>query len=155
MPWILWYLPTFFRDTGYRGTLDPLVLPGFVLGIFSGAIVLTWIYEGSGASVLLVALWHTCLNLGSATEAGAGLPAAMVTVLVIGWALVVSPCVAAPGGRHSLGRGSYVSVIGSGGLQRVGVHGRDGTPHTVPSGKLAAPAETRPASASVMPTGGR
>jgi hypothetical protein len=48
MPWILWYLPTFFLDSGYRGTLDPLVLPGFVLGIFSGAIVLTWIYEGSG-----------------------------------------------------------------------------------------------------------
>jgi membrane protease YdiL (CAAX protease family) len=90
MLWILWHLPTFFLDTGYRGTLDPLVLPWFVLGIFAGAIVLTWIYEGSGASVLLAALWHTCLNLGSATEAGAALPAAMVTVLVIGWALVVS-----------------------------------------------------------------
>jgi hypothetical protein len=64
-------------------------------------------------------------------------------------------CVAAPGGRHSLGRGSYVPAIGSSGLQRVGVHRRDQHPHTVPSGKLAARAETRPASASVMPTAGR
>jgi uncharacterized protein len=90
MPWILWHLPTFFLDTGYRGSLNPLVLPGFVLGIFAGSIVLTWIYEGSRASVLIAALWHTSLNLGSATEAGAGLLAATVTAFVIGWGLVVS-----------------------------------------------------------------
>jgi membrane protease YdiL (CAAX protease family) len=90
MPWILWHLPTFFLDTGYRGALDPRVLPGFVLGIFAGAIVLTWLYEGSGASILLAALWHTSLNLGSATEAGGGLPAVIVTLVVVGWALVVS-----------------------------------------------------------------
>jgi uncharacterized protein len=65
--WAAWHLPVFFLDSGYRGALNPLVLPGFVVGLLAGAIVLTWIYEGSGSSVLLVALWHTSLNLGSAT----------------------------------------------------------------------------------------
>jgi hypothetical protein len=50
---------TFFLDSGYRGTLNPLVPPGFIFGIFAGSIVLTWLYEGAGCSVLLVALWHT------------------------------------------------------------------------------------------------
>ena len=76
---MLWHLPAFFLDSGYRGTLNPLVLPGFVFGIFAGAIVLTWIYEGAGCSVLLVALWHTSFNLGSATRAGEGVIAPLVT----------------------------------------------------------------------------
>jgi CAAX protease family protein len=90
IPWVLWHLPTFFLDSGYRGTLNPLVLPGFVFGIFAGAIVLTWIYEGAGCSVLLVALWHTSFNLGSATRAGEGVIAPLVTVFVIVSAFVIA-----------------------------------------------------------------
>jgi uncharacterized protein len=44
IPWVLWHLPTLFLDSGYRGTLNLLVLPGFVFGILAGAIVLTWLY---------------------------------------------------------------------------------------------------------------
>jgi uncharacterized protein len=90
IPWVLWHLPTFFLDSGYRGTLNPLVLPGFVFGIFAGAIVLTWIYEGAGCSVLLVALWHTSFNLGSATRAAEGVIAPLVTVFVIVSAFVIA-----------------------------------------------------------------
>ena len=90
IPWTLWHLPTFFLDSGYRGTLNPLVLPGFVFGIFAGAIVLTWLYEGAGCSLLLVALWHTSFNLGSATRAGEGVIAPLVTVFVIVSAFVIA-----------------------------------------------------------------
>jgi membrane protease YdiL (CAAX protease family) len=96
IPWVLWHLPTFFLDSGYRGTLNPLVLPGFIFGIFAGSIVLTWLYEGAGCSVLLVALWHTSFNLGSATRAGEGVIAPLVTVFV-----VVSAFVIARGWRRS------------------------------------------------------
>jgi uncharacterized protein len=77
-------------DSGYRGTLNPLVLPGFFFGIFAGAIVLTWLYEGAGCSLLLVALWHTSFNLGSATRAGEGVIAPLVTVFVIVSAFVIA-----------------------------------------------------------------
>jgi membrane protease YdiL (CAAX protease family) len=90
IPWVLWHLPTFFLDSGYRGTLNPLVLPGFVVGIFAGAIVLTWIYDGAGCSVLLAVLWHTGFNLGSATRAGEGVIAPLVTVFVIVSAFVIT-----------------------------------------------------------------
>jgi membrane protease YdiL (CAAX protease family) len=90
IPWVLWHLPTFFLDSGYRGTLNPLVLPGFVVGIFAGAIVLTWLYEGAGCSVLLAVLWHTSFNLGSATRAGEGVIAPLVTVFVVVSAFVIA-----------------------------------------------------------------
>lgn len=89
-PWTFWHLPVFFLDSGYRGTLSPLLLPGFVVGMLCGAIVLTWLYEGSGSSVLLAALWHTSFNLGAATEAGEGLLGTVVTVFVIASAVVIT-----------------------------------------------------------------
>lgn len=52
--------------------------------------MLTRIYEGSGASVFVVALWHTCLNLGLATEAGGGAAQIAVTAFVIAWAMVIA-----------------------------------------------------------------
>jgi hypothetical protein len=79
IPWIVWHAPTFFLDTGYRGALNPLILPGFLIAMLAGAIVLIWIYEGAGASILLAALWHTALNLGSATRGGEGLLAVLVS----------------------------------------------------------------------------
>lgn len=89
LPWALWHVPTFFLDTGYRDF--PLVLlPGFLLGIFAGSLVLTWLYEGARSSILLVALWHLALNLGSATSAGEGAVSVVVTMFVIVWAILIT-----------------------------------------------------------------
>ena len=89
IPWVLWHGPTFFIDSGYR-SFNLLFLPGFVLGIFAGAVVLTWMYEGARSSILIVALWHLSLNIGSATKAGEGAPAVVVTMFVIVWSIFVS-----------------------------------------------------------------
>lgn len=89
IPWVLWHVPTFFLDTGYRG-FNLLFLPGFVIGVFAGAVVLTWLYEGARSSILIAALWHAFLNIGSATKAGEGAVAAALTVLVIVWSLVIA-----------------------------------------------------------------
>ncbi len=87
--WALWHVPTFFLDTGYRG-FPAFMFPGFFLGIFAGAVVLTWLYEASGRSVLIVALWHAFLNMASATDAGEGIIAAIVTVAVIVWSIGIT-----------------------------------------------------------------
>ena len=85
IPWSIWHLPTIWLDTGMRG-FEPFMLPAFVVGLAAGSIVLTWMSEGSG-SILIVALWHTMLNLGSATDAAAGFVAALTTTVVIVWAV--------------------------------------------------------------------
>jgi membrane protease YdiL (CAAX protease family) len=54
--WALWHLPLFFY------LYDATILVGFLLGLLSGAIVFTWLYNSSGGSVLLVAVWHAAFN---------------------------------------------------------------------------------------------
>jgi membrane protease YdiL (CAAX protease family) len=87
-PWAIWHLPTFWLDTGMR-TLSPYVIPGWLIGLVAGAVVLGWMYDQARQSVLIVALFHAALNMVSATERTEGLVAALVSVSIIGAAVVI------------------------------------------------------------------
>lgn len=56
--------------------LPPLMLPGFLIGLAAGAVVLGWLYEQARSSLFVVALWHAMLNMTSATEGTEGFVAA-------------------------------------------------------------------------------
>jgi membrane protease YdiL (CAAX protease family) len=86
--WAGWHLPLFFVIDTYRA-LGPMILPGFALGIVSGSIVLSWLYNRSGGSVLAVAIWHGSYNFASGTVAARGLIAAIVSTAVMIWAVVL------------------------------------------------------------------
>jgi membrane protease YdiL (CAAX protease family) len=47
-------------------SLGPAALPGFFLGLTCGAVVLTWVYNRCGHSILAAAVWHGCYNLATA-----------------------------------------------------------------------------------------
>jgi membrane protease YdiL (CAAX protease family) len=86
--WAPWHLPLFwivgnFRDLGVAGVL------GWVIGIGFGSLFLTWLYQSADHSVLVVALWHVAYNVATATEAGAGLPAAVATTAVVVASVVI------------------------------------------------------------------
>lgn len=86
--WAGWHLPTFWIDTG-MGDLDWFVIPGWIIGLMAGAVVLGWLYERARFSLLIVALFHTFLNMASATPATEGVPAAVTTAAVIVWAVLI------------------------------------------------------------------
>ena len=86
--WAGWHLPTFWMDTGMRD-FDLLILPGWLVGLAAGAVVLGWIYERTGSSLLIVALFHALINMAGATLATEGVPAVAVTIVVIGWAVAI------------------------------------------------------------------
>ena len=69
--------------------LHPGEVVGWTLGITAGSLVLAWLYRGSGASILLVAVWHIAFNLTAATEAGDGVVAAVTSTLVMVAAVVI------------------------------------------------------------------
>lgn len=102
--WGLWHLPVFWLVEDFRA-LGWAVL-GWAVGLLAGSVVLTWLYDGSGRSILLVAGWHTVFNLATATAATSGTPAAVASVVVMVAAVVVAlrsrprrvKAVAAPGG---------------------------------------------------------
>jgi uncharacterized protein len=81
--WALWHLPQFFY------LFDPAIAIGWVIGLFAGAIVFTWLFNSSGGSILIVAIWHGCFNFMSASNAGNGILAAVVSTIVMVWAVIV------------------------------------------------------------------
>jgi membrane protease YdiL (CAAX protease family) len=86
--WAGWHLPLFFIVDSFR-TFSAATLPGFLIGLACGAILLTYVYNGTGGSILIVALWHITYNMTTATVAGKGMIAAVVSTLVILWAVVL------------------------------------------------------------------
>lgn len=81
--WAFWHLPQFFY------LFDPAIAPGWALGLFAGALVFTWLFNSTGGSVPVVALAHGCFNFISASNAGNGVLAAVISTVVMVWAVVV------------------------------------------------------------------
>jgi membrane protease YdiL (CAAX protease family) len=81
--WAVWHLPQFFY------LFDPAIAIGWAIGLFAGAIVFTWLLNSTSGSILVVAVWHGCFNYITASSAGNGMLAAVVSTVVMVWAVVV------------------------------------------------------------------
>lgn len=86
--WAGWHLPLFLVVDSFRGLGIGVV--GWLVGLYAGSLVLTWLYARCGRSIFLLALWHTSYNFTSATSAMSGIPAAITSSLVIGVAALVA-----------------------------------------------------------------
>jgi uncharacterized protein len=86
--WAIWHLPYFFTLGTYRH-MPPANYFGFVFGLACGSIVLTWLYNGTGGSILACAIWHGLYNLTTATSGGTGTVAAVTTTFVVAQAVVL------------------------------------------------------------------
>ena len=80
--WFGWHLPQFFVIAAYRD-FGPGQYVGMFLGLTCGAVILTWLYNRSGGSILLVIVWHGLYNFVSGTQAATGVLAAVVSTLVM------------------------------------------------------------------------
>jgi membrane protease YdiL (CAAX protease family) len=85
--WATWHAPSFF----YLHTASSIgMIIGFLIGVLAGSIFLTWLYNSSGGSILIVAVWHGLFDYVTAcTECKAGLVAAIISTVVMIWAVVV------------------------------------------------------------------
>jgi hypothetical protein len=59
----------------------------FLVGILSGAVVLTWLYNSTEGSVLAAIVWHGTYN--AAVAGGSGIVSAVVTAGVIVGAIFI------------------------------------------------------------------
>lgn len=82
--WATWHLPLFFYVYSFS------ILPGFLSGLLAGAIMLTWLYDSTGGSILMVAVWHGAFNFTTACiECKASITTSMMSVAIMIWALVL------------------------------------------------------------------
>ena len=86
--WGLWHLPFFFYKENFIA-LGVGGFVGFIVSITMGSILLSWIYRGSGHSILLVALWHGLFDFVSASPVAEGTGNAIISVVVIVWVIVI------------------------------------------------------------------
>jgi membrane protease YdiL (CAAX protease family) len=76
--WGLWHAPQFFYN--FPG-MDLFGAVSFLLGMLAGAVLLTGLYNSTGGSILMVALWHGTYN---STVAGAeGFVPILVTTCIV------------------------------------------------------------------------
>lgn len=87
--WALWHLPAlFYRDT-YQA-LGWLVVPMLLCVAAVGSVVYTWLFNGTGGSLLLVVLFHGLFDFFSVWPgAGAVGPGMVMTILMVFWAIRV------------------------------------------------------------------
>src|SRR5215217_171460 len=58
--WAFYHLPLFFTGQAFR---SPRILIPFVISGIALSVILTWVYNGTGGSLLLVVLLHATANL--------------------------------------------------------------------------------------------
>jgi membrane protease YdiL (CAAX protease family) len=86
--WACWHLPAFlFRDT-YVG-MGILGFPFFALSLLFTTMVFTWLYNGTGGSLLLVVLFHAVFNWLAVSEVGGIFAPYIMTIPIILWALII------------------------------------------------------------------
>lgn len=86
--WLFWHLPFFsylpaYQHMGVGGMI------GFAFSLFSGAILLSWLYKYSGNSVPTTALWHGLFNYITASAFGSGNIAMMLSMIVICVSIII------------------------------------------------------------------
>lgn len=80
--WIGWHIPSFF----YRYDFSGGMLIGFIIGIFAGALWLTFVFNYTKGSLLVVSIWHFIWNTVSMigkTEMIAAIMSTLIMVLAV------------------------------------------------------------------------
>lgn len=100
--WAGWHFPAFFYRASYQGGLPTVV--GFLFGLLAGAIVLTFLYDGTRGSLLLVVLFHVLINVAMQVAAvlSASVVAAMSVLTAIGAIAIAAYWIARSRRRPSL-----------------------------------------------------
>jgi membrane protease YdiL (CAAX protease family) len=86
--WACWHLPAlFYRDTYIAMGL--LVIPMLLTVAAVGSVVYTWLYNGTGGSLLLLVVFHGLFDFFSVWPAGVIGAGPVMTVCMVFWAVRV------------------------------------------------------------------
>jgi membrane protease YdiL (CAAX protease family) len=60
--WALWHLPLFFYRPGYT-SMEIAGITGWFFSLLTGSILLSWLYNSSGGSILICAVFHSTIDI--------------------------------------------------------------------------------------------
>jgi len=86
--WGFWHLPTFLFENSLWSGLGMALF--FVLITFPVAVIYTWLYNGSGGSLLITSLWSTLTTLVLASATASGIIPIVFTIFLIIIAMILA-----------------------------------------------------------------
>ena len=66
--WAMWHIPLFLYRPGYLD-MNATAIIGWALSLFTGSILLTWLYNSSKGSLLICALFHSTIDIAFTSKA--------------------------------------------------------------------------------------
>jgi membrane protease YdiL (CAAX protease family) len=116
LPWAVWHLPDFFVEEGL-GIEQLVTAPVFLvfefISLFFARVLIVWLYERTGRSVLLVAIFHASFN-ASISELSFDIirGSNVARLLVLSGVIVIAATavIVATRGRFVQGRGSLGTI---------------------------------------------
>jgi membrane protease YdiL (CAAX protease family) len=86
--WGAWHLPLFLFSAGL-GTMPRVGLIGWAASIVTGAVICTWLFNASGGSIAVLALFHACLDILITSPTGGDVLQNVMGATVVIAALVI------------------------------------------------------------------
>jgi membrane protease YdiL (CAAX protease family) len=86
--WALWHLPLFLYRPGYV-TMGAADVVGWFLSFLTGAVLLTWLYNESKGSLLVVALFHAAVDIVFTSDISSQPVITTAGVLMTCWGFIV------------------------------------------------------------------
>jgi membrane protease YdiL (CAAX protease family) len=86
--WAGWHIPLFLYRPGYT-SMDIAAIAGWILSLFTGSILLTWLYNSTRGSILIVSIFHATIDVAFTCVAAKGEVINYTGMLITLWAILV------------------------------------------------------------------
>lgn len=86
--WAIWHIPLFFYRPGYT-SMDIGGIAGWLLSLLTGAILLTWLFNESEGSILVVALFHATIDVVFTSDIASPFVVNATGVLITVWGVII------------------------------------------------------------------
>jgi membrane protease YdiL (CAAX protease family) len=86
--WAIWHIPTFFYRPGYA-EMGLFAIVGWFFSIVMGAMLLTWLYNSTRGSVLIVSLFHGSVDIAFTSKGGGEDIMNMIGMFMMVWSIAV------------------------------------------------------------------
>jgi uncharacterized protein len=86
--WALWHAPLFFYRPGYT-SMDAAGVAGWFFSLLTGAVLLTWLYNESRGSILVVAVFHATVDVAFTSAISSPFVVNVAGALITFWGIVV------------------------------------------------------------------
>lgn len=85
--WALWHWPLFLYRPGYI-SMDVVAIVGWFLSLVTGSILLTWIFNSSGGSILACAVFHSAVDVAFTSDYLDKDLVGLMGMLIVFWGIV-------------------------------------------------------------------